>query len=291
MALATSTGTPAATPASRTEISAPDYERFCRYLESASGITLGANKGYLIRSRLSRIMEEVSASTLGDLLNILERNASASLKVRVVDAMTTNETLWFRDEYPFEILKDTIFPELGAARAQPVRIWSAASSTGQEAYSISMTVSEFQQSRPGTLSGAVQIIATDISPSVIKQAREATYDELEINRGLSLERRSRFFTQVGNKLRVRDDVKARVDFREVNLQQSFSMLGPFDVVFCRNVLIYFSNDNKRDILARVAKVLKPKGYLFLGGSEPMASYSAEFDMVRCPRGVVYRLRG
>lgn len=273
------------------EISAADYERFCKYLESVSGITLGANKGYLIRSRLSRIMEEVQAATLGDLLNTLERTSSASLKVRVIDAMTTNETLWFRDEYPFDILKETIFPELGGARGLPIRIWSAAASTGQEAYSISMTVSEFQQSRPGSLSAGVQILATDISPSVIRQAREGTYDELEINRGLSPERRSRYFTKVGTRMRVRDDIKARVDFREGNLQQNFSMLGPFDIVFCRNVLIYFSNENKRDILARIGKVLKPKGYLFLGGSEPMANYSTDFDMVRCPRGVVYRLRG
>lgn len=274
----------------RVEISSEDYERFCRYLESASGITLGANKGYLIRSRLSRIMEEVNAPTLGALLNLLDRSSSASLKVRVIDAMTTNETLWFRDEYPFEILKDTIFPEIGGPRGLPVRIWSAASSSGQEAYSISMTVSEYQQARPGTLSAGVQILGTDIAPSVLRQAREGIYDELEINRGLSVERRSRFFTRDGAKLRVRDELKARVEFRECNLLQNFSMLGPFDVVFCRNVLIYFSNDNKRDILARIAKALKPKGYLFLGGSEPLASYSQEFDMVRCPRGVVYRLR-
>lgn len=272
------------------EISPEDYERFCRYLESASGITLGANKGYLIRSRLSRIMEEVNAPTLGALLNMLDRSASASLKVRVIDAMTTNETLWFRDEYPFEILKDTIFPEIGGPRGLPIRIWSAASSSGQEAYSISMTVSEYQQSRPGTLSAGVQILGTDIAPSVLRQAREGVYDELEIKRGLSAERRNRFFTRDGAKLRVRDEVKARVEFRECNLLQNFSMLGPFDVVFCRNVLIYFSNENKRDILARIAKVLKPKGYLFLGGSEPLASYSQEFDMVRCARGVVYRLR-
>ncbi|MCC6714569.1 MAG: protein-glutamate O-methyltransferase CheR [Gammaproteobacteria bacterium] len=273
------------------DISTEDYERFCRYLESASGITLGANKGYLIRSRLSRIMEEVNAPTLGALLNLLDRSSSASLKVRVIDAMTTNETLWFRDEYPFEILKDTIFPEIGGPRGLPVRIWSAASSSGQEAYSVSMTVSEYQQARPGTLSAGVQILGTDIAPSVLRQAREGVYDELEINRGLSAERRSRFFTRDGAKLRVREELKARVEFRECNLLQAFSMLGPFDVVFCRNVLIYFSNDNKRDILARIAKTLKPKGYLFLGGSEPLASYSQEFEMVRCPRGVVYRLRG
>ena len=289
MALATQTSSQTGN-VGRAEYSPQDYDRFCRYLESVSGITLGANKGYLIRSRLGRIMDEVQVTTLGDLLNLLESSASAALKVRVIDAMTTNETLWFRDEYPFEILKDTIFPEFGSTRGGTVRLWSAASSSGQEAYSISMTVSEYQQSRPGSLGASVQVLATDISPSVIKQARDGIYDELEINRGLSAERRNRFFTKVGDRLRIRDDIKARVEFREVNLLQSYTSLGMFDVIFCRNVLIYFSNDNKKDILARMAKALRPKGFLFLGGSEPMANYSQEFEMVRCPRGVVYRLR-
>jgi chemotaxis protein methyltransferase CheR len=236
-------------------------------------------------------MEELATPTLGDLLNMLERTNSASLKMRVIDAMTTNETLWFRDEYPFEILKDTIFPEIGGPRGLPIRIWSAASSSGQEAYSISMTISEYQMSRPGLLAAGVQVLATDISPSMLKQAREGLYEELEVSRGLSQERRSRFFTSVGSKLRVRDDIRSRVEFREVNLLQNFAALGSFDVVFCRNVLIYFSNDNKRDILSRIARQMKPRGFLFLGGSEPLANYSQDFDMVRCPRGVVYRLRG
>ena len=272
------------------EISINDYQRFCRYLETACGITLGANKSYLVRSRLGRIMEDLSTPSLGQLVEMLERGALPSLKVRVIDAMTTNETLWFRDEYPFEMLRDTILPELHGQRAGPLRIWSAACSSGQEPYSISMTVAEYQQQRPGGLAAGVQIVATDISPSMLKQARDGLYDELEIGRGLSLERQARFFTRVGDKLRIRDEVKGRVEFREVNLLQAFSLFGDFDVVFCRNVLIYFSNDNKRDIISRIAKVLQPRGYLFLGGSEPLASYSQDFDMVRCPRGVVYRLR-
>jgi len=273
----------------RGEISAEDYDRFCKYLESVCGITLGANKGYLVRSRLSRIMEEAKVASIGDLVRSLERGVSPSLKVRVIDAMTTNETLWFRDEYPFEILREMIFPELGGPRAQPIRVWSSASSSGQEPYSISITVAEHQMQRPGTLPMGVQIVATDISASMLKQARSGLYDDLEINRGLSAERRMRFFTREGNKLKVRDDIRTRVDFREANLLQSFATLGQFDAVFCRNVLIYFSHENKRDILSRIARTLRPRGFLFLGGSEPIANYSNEFDMVRCPRGVVYRL--
>ena len=272
----------------RGEISNDDYERFCRYLETASGITLGANKAYLVSSRLNRIMEEAGVSGLGALVKKLEQGASPTLKVKVVDAMTTNETLWFRDEYPFELLKDMILPELGGQRPQPIRFWSAACSSGQEPYSISMTISEFQQSRPGVLQVPVQIVATDISASMLKQARAGIYDELELNRGLSPERRVRFFTKEEKKLKVRAEVAARVEYRELNLLQSYGGLGQFDVVFC-NVLIYFSNDNKRDILSRIARTLRPGGYLFLGGSEPIVNYSQQFEMVRGARGVAYRL--
>ena len=273
----------------RGEISKEDYDRFCRYLETASGITLGANKGYLISSRLNRIMEEAAVSSLGALVDTLAKGGSPGLKVKVIDAMTTNETLWFRDEYPFELLKEMILPELGGQRPQPIRIWSAACSSGQEPYSISMAISEYQQTRPGALQVPLQIVATDISGSMLKQARGGLYDELELNRGLSAERRVRFFTREDKKLKVRPDIANRVEFRELNLLQSYGGLGQFDVVFCRNVLIYFSNDNKRDILSRIARTLRPNGYLFLGGSEPIVNYSQQFEMVRSARGVAYRL--
>jgi len=153
-----------------------------------------------------------------------------------------------------------------------------------------MTVHEYLEKNPGRLPSGVEIIATDISPTALNQAREGLYDRLEIARGLSAERRSSYFTREDGKLRVRNDIRKRVAFREINLLQSYVGLGRMDIVFCRNVLIYFSNDNKREILARIARVLKPGGYLFLGGAEPMANYSDAFEMVRCQRGVVYRLK-
>lgn len=275
----------------RSEISNEHYDRFCRYLESASGITLGANKAYLVSSRLNRIMDEAGLASVGALVDLLSKGGSPSLKVRVIDAMTTNETLWFRDEYPFDLMKEMILPQLGGQRPQPIRIWSAACSSGQEPYSISMAVSEYQQVRPGALQVPVQVVATDISASMLKQARAGVYDELELNRGLSAERRVRFFVREDKKLKVRPEVANRVEFRELNLLQSYGGLGLFDVVFCRNVLIYFSNDNKRDILSRIARTLRPNGHLFLGGSEPIVNYSQQFEMVRGARGVAYRLVG
>jgi len=266
-----------------------EYTRFCRFLEEVCGITLGEGKAYLVRSRLARIQREEGTETLGELIDKLEKTRSQALKVRIIDAMTTNETLWFRDSHPFDTLKDDLLPEI-SRRQSGVRIWSAACSTGQEPYSISMTVHEYLEKNPGRLPAGVEIIATDISPTALNQAREGRYDRLEIARGLTAERRTKYFVQEGDKLRIRDDIRKRVTFREINLLQSYVGLGRMDIVFCRNVLIYFSNDNKREILARIARVLRPGGYLFLGGSEPMANYSDAFEMVRCQRGVIYRLK-
>ncbi len=206
-----------------------------------------------------------------------------------IEAMTTKETYWFRDVFPFEMLKNLIFPELIKKGAPAVKIWSAACSSGQEAYSISITVSEFQQAHPGTLKN-VHTIGTDISNAIVESARSGSYDSLSMGRGLSMERRNRFFTQVGTSWVLRPEIMARASFREFNLLDSYTILGRFDVVFCRNVLIYFSPEMKRDILARIAQTLNPGGYLFLGASESIASHSNAFEMVRGNSGVVYRKR-
>jgi chemotaxis protein methyltransferase CheR len=274
---------------SSTAIQPQDYEDFRLFLEKSCGLVLGENKHYLVTSRLSRLMGEFSVDSVSDLLRLLKTGARPGLRERVIEAMTTNETYWFRDVFPFDILKDTIFPELGKKGVNPVKIWSAACSSGQEAYSISMIVSEFQQARPGVLKN-VQIVGTDISTAIVRDAREATFDSLSMGRGLSQERRERFFVQQDNRWQVRPEIRARASFREFNLLDSYTLLGKFDVVFCRNVLIYFSAESKRDILKRIAQILNPGGYLFLGASESMANYSDAFEMVRCNPGVVYRKR-
>lgn len=272
-------------------LSAQEYASFCQFLEQACGIVLGNNKHYLVTSRLNRLTEEFNFDSLGAMLKALNEGRDKTLQERIVDAMTTNETSWFRDTYPFEMLRKSILPEL-AKHNKPVRIWSAASSTGQESYSISMTVSEFQQANPGALKGRVEIVGTDISPSVVRDARQGKYDELSMGRGLSPERRARFFTDQGDGgWLVRPEIKARTRFTELNLLKSYALLGRFDIIFCRNVLIYFSSEMKQDILGRMAKALNPGGYLFLGGSESPSGYSRDFEMQRLPEGVVYRLKG
>ena len=221
-------------------ISKSEYESFRAFLENACGITLGDNKQYLIASRLSALLTEYKIASLGALIDRLKKEPRSELYERIVDAMTTNETLWFRDAFPFEILKQVILPELAKARVPGVRIWSAACSSGQEPYSISMIVQEYLASRPGSL-GDVQIQATDISPSILQEAKDATYDTLALARGLSQERKQKYFVQVrDNRWQARPEIRNRVRFSQANLLQSYSLLGRFDVIFCRNVLIYYA---------------------------------------------------
>lgn len=271
-------------------LSAEEYEEFRSFLEKTSGIVLGENKHYLVVSRLFGLLEEFGASSMSDLLRRLKESRTATLRERVIEAMTTNETYWFRDNFPFDYLQSSILKELSGNTKAPIRIWCAACSTGQEPYSISMAVQEYTGSNPGSLRTKVEIVGTDISPTVLKEARTAQYEALSMARGLSEERKQRFFIEQDRRWEVRPEVRGRVSFRELNLFQSYALLGRFDVVFCRNVLIYFSPDSKRDILDRISKLLNPGGYLFLGASETMSGYSDAYEMVRAPRGVVYRRR-
>jgi chemotaxis protein methyltransferase CheR len=200
--------------------------------------------------------------------------------------MTTNETLWFRDTHPFTILKNNVLPEMTAA---PLKIWSAASSTGQEPYSISMVIEEFKSTRPGVLKAGEKIVATDICTNILQHAKQGEYDSLAIARGLGADLQKRYFDKVNDSTwKIKPHLSSRVDFRYLNLIDSFAMLGKFDVIFCRNVLIYFTVDLKLDILKRMHTALKPGGYLFLGGSEALSGLSDHFEIVQCHPGIVYK---
>lgn len=271
-------------------LTSEDYKAFRIFLEDASGIVLGENKQYLVTSRLTRLMADNEISTFGDLMGRMKSNGK--LRQRIMDAMTTNETSWFRDIYPFDILKEKLLPEISKKQPRQVRIWSAACSTGQEPYSLSMMAQEYLTSKPGSLPAeAVQIIGTDISPRVLAAANTAVYEGVAVSRGLSEERRKRFFKETSNGTwEVNAETRRRVSFRELNLMQGYALMGQFDIIYCRNVLIYFSTELKRDILARMAKCLKPGGYLVLGGSESISNYSDEFDLIRWRNGVIYQLK-
>ena len=267
-----------------------NYELFCKFLEQQCGIVLGENKQYLVRSRLSSMVAQYKCTNLDDLLRKTVTSNDRGLQAAVVDAMTTNETLWFRDNYPFDYLSKTILPTLGKT-GRPIRIWSAASSSGQEPYSIAMSVLEQTGKIGGVPASKVSILATDISTTMLDICKTGIYDSLALSRGLSAERKKVFFEKVPDNpqvLRVSENVRKMVQFRQQNLLGSFSLLGKFDIVFCRNVLIYFSTDVKQQIISNFAKLLNPGGYLFLGSSEYLPPSITEFEMLRCNPGIVFR---
>ncbi len=243
------------------------------FLLKSSGLALEREKQYLVEARLTPVIQQAGLSGLGELVARVERDRA--LGRRVTEAMTVNETFFFRDRQPFEGFRGVILPELLKARAttRRIRIWSAACSTGQEPYSLAMILDEEARRLIGW---TVEIIATDIAESVLKKAKEGVYSHFEAQRGVPMTHLVRYFTKRKDQWALNQNIRARVDFRQQNLMSDFSHLGQFDVIFCRNVLIYFAPEQKRDVLRRVAQRLAPDGYLVLGAAESAIGYSNEF---------------
>ncbi|WP_196158139.1 protein-glutamate O-methyltransferase CheR [Reinekea sp. G2M2-21] len=265
------------------------YDEFCSFLEKHSGICLGASKQYLVSSRLRRLMADNNLANLHELVSKIQLLSNSKLKTAVIDAMTTNETLWFRDNHPFRILSEKLLPEFYEQKpSRPLRIWSAACSTGQEPYSMSMVINEFKEKKRVFSSGE-KIIATDISPSALAQAKSGEYATLAIGRGLDPANLKKHFTEIeGGRFKISPKIASCIEFRLLNLQDSYSLLGKFDIVFCRNVLIYFTAEFKRDILTRIHATLNPGGYLMIGASEAVNGLSDLYEMVHCRPGIIYR---
>lgn len=270
------------------ELSQNDYLKFSAFLEKQCGIVLGDNKLYLVRSRLMSVVRETGTENLPKLVQKVLNTQDAGLKSRIVDAMTTNETLWFRDKYPFDILSKTLFGPL-ATNTRKIRIWSAACSSGQEPYSIAMLVLEYKKQYPNSFPAGVEIIATDVSSKALAQAKEANYDALSINRGLPENFKKVYFTATADGcFSVNAEVKQLVKFQSLNLLDSYSAIGKVDIVFCRNVLIYFAQEKKRIILQHIAASLQSNGILFLGASESLADAVKYFTMLRSDSGLFYK---
>lgn len=265
------------------------YRRFADFLQSHSGILLSDNKQYLVQSRLGKIMQELHMQCLEDLVDRLSSSMDRGLKQRVIDAMTTNETLWFRDTYPYEILTKRLLPEFQQQGLRRLKVWSSACSTGQEPYSIAMTVKESAELQRQASAVSLDILATDISPTALESARTGEYEMLALGRGLEKSRLEKHFSQMpsGN-WQIDAALKRSIHFRHLNLLDSYTALGTFDVIFCRNVLIYFSAEMKLDILTRMHARLRKGGYLFLGASESMTELRDKFQMIHCRPGIVYQ---
>lgn len=275
---------------STTQVSSVDYQQFRQFLETACGILLGENKQYLVASRLNKIMSQYEIANLSELIARMQQISQRSLKQAVIDAMTTNETLWFRDSHPFELFKSRLLPEmLENNRTGRLRVWSAACSSGQEPYSLSMMLNEFIATNRNIIKPQLEVVATDLSRLMLEHCKQAEYDGLSLGRGLSTERRRQFFEPVNDDVwRVKQEIRQRVRFQALNLMDSYLSLGKFDAVYCRNVLIYFSAELKRDILSRIHATLKPGGYLLLGASEGLSGLTDKYQMIHCHPGIIYK---
>ena len=260
-----------------------DYEFLRKLLKERSGLDLSADKQYLVESRLIPLARRAGLAGLPELVQKLKAGAEA-LTAEVVEAMTTNETFFFRDKVPFDHLKATIMPELLQARAsrRTLRIWCAASSTGQEPYSIAMCLKEMSAALTGW---RVEIVATDLSQGVLEKSRAGLFSQFEVQRGLPIQLLVKHFVQIGELWQLNADVRAMVQFRQLNLLQDFSHLGVFDIIFCRNVLIYFDQDTKTNMFGRLAKMIEPDGFLMLGAAETVVGLTEAFSPCPDRRGL------
>lgn len=246
-------------------ISRQEFLNFRDFLKQSSGIALSDSKQYLVNNRLRPLMVESGLDNLSDLLSMIHAMPNKDLAVKAVDAMTTNETFWFRDVSHFHYLEATLFAELSRINSS-IRVWSAACSSGQEPYSISLSFNKYLEAC-GQKSPSLQIVATDISDSVLSRARNGIYADLELSRGLPNGLKDSHFSGVKGGWQISLPHRSRVNFSQLNLLSDFSSLGQFDIIFCRNVLLYFSAETKKDILVRMLQRMKQGAYLFLSSSE------------------------
>jgi len=269
-------------------VTPPDYEYLRKLLRDHSGLDLSADKQYLIESRLLPLARKAGLPGISDLVQKMKGGAAA-LITEVVEAMTTNETFFFRDKVPFEHFRNTIMPEILHARGgrKSIRIWCAAGSTGQEPYSLAMCLKEMGAALSGW---RVEILATDLSQEVLEKSKAGIYSQFEVQRGLPIQLLVKHFKQIGELWQINPDVRAMVAHRQLNLLHDFSQLGVFDVIFCRNVLIYFDQETKSRIFARLAKAIEPDGVMVLGAAETVVGLTEVFKPFPDRRGL-YRPNG
>ncbi|PJG50115.1 chemotaxis protein CheR [Bradyrhizobium forestalis] len=260
-----------------------EYEYLRKFLKDNSGLDLSADKQYLIESRLLPLARKAGLSGIAELVQKLQ-GGSRQLITDVVEAMTTNETFFFRDKVPFDHFRDHIMPEVIKARAgkRNVRIWCAAGSTGQEPYSLAMCLKEMGAALTGW---RVEIIATDLSQEVLEKAKAGVYSQFEVQRGLPIQMLVKYFKQTGETWQINPELRAMIQHRQLNLLHDFAQLGTFDVIFCRNVLIYFDQDTKINIFNRLARQIEPDGFLVLGAAETVVGLTDTFRPLPERRGL------
>ena len=263
------------------------FDALCEFLRRQSGLVMEPSKKYLVESRVMPIVRREKLSSLDELVLILQRGQSPKIAKDVVEAMTINETYFFRDKSPFDQFRSVMLPAMIAARQSErrLRIWSAAASTGQEAYSLAMILEEHAARMPGW---KIDIVGTDLSDQVVEKAKKGIYSQFEVQRGLPTPMLLRHFNQIGDSWQISEAMRSKVQFRQMNLLSDYTALGRFDIIFCRNVLIYFDAARKMDILGRMTRILASDGFLTLGASESLIGLKT--DLVAHPenRGIFMR---
>ena len=276
------------------KISPEEIKIITKYIYDISGIYLDESKKYLLETRLNTLAEEHGCLSYQDFLRKAKADATKAIERKIVDAISSNETLFFRDTGPFQLLQHKIFPELIDARSSKnphlktsLKVWSAASSTGQELYSVAIVLQELL----GDLSKfAINLSGTDISDAAVAQASSGKYNKFEIERGLARDKLTKYFTMTGQTWKVNDQLRSMVNFRKLNLMAPFTGLGKFDIVLCRNVAIYFTLEDRKKLFNKIADVLEPDGYLLIGSTESLTGICPRFIPKRHLRSIFYQLK-
>jgi len=273
----------------RPELSEVDYAFACQLVRNRAGIVLGEDKQYLVKTRVQPLMDRERFGAFHELFGAIRRDVEGALSDAFIDALTTNETFFFRDVHPFDTLRETVLPDLIRAREHTRRlnIWCAASSSGQEPYSLSLLLMEYF---PELRNWSVSVMASDISTEMLCRARAGTYSQLEVNRGLPVRMLVKHFQKIGNQWLISEEIRGMVQFRFLNLTKPWPPLPKYDLIFMRNVLIYFDKSCKQEILGRTRGQMQPDGVLYLGGSETTIGLDDKFEPVRHGPTMVYRLR-
>lgn len=276
------------------KISSDEIKLLSKYIYDISGIYLDESKKYLLETRLNSIVQEQGCTNYLEFQKKAKADASKAIERKIIDAISTNETLFFRDTGPFQLLQHKILPELIDARTPKapglkttLKIWSAASSTGQELYSVAIVLQDLL----GDLSKyAIKLLGTDISDAAITQASSGRYNKFEIERGLARDKLTKYFTLAGQTWKVNDQLRSMVNFRKLNLMLPFAGMGKFDIVLCRNVAIYFTLEDRKKLFNKIAEILEPDGYLIIGSTESLTGVCPRFIPKRHLRSIFYQLK-
>ncbi|MFC1523276.1 CheR family methyltransferase [Thermodesulfobacteriota bacterium] len=276
------------------KITPDEFQKFSKYIYGITGIVLGEGKAYLLETRLSSLLAEKDCASFSELFEKIQFDSGKVLTREIINRITTNETSFFRDNVPFELLQHKIVPDLIDQRTPsskhlkiPINIWSAACSTGQEIYSTAIVLRELLSD---IKQYNIKLMGTDISDAAIDKASYGLYNQFEIGRGLSKEKKHKYFVLHESAWKIKDEIRAMVTFRKQNLLLPFEGVAKFDIILCRNVAIYFNIEDRKKLFNRIADILNPDGYLIVGVSEPITGICPRFEPKRYLRSIFYQLK-